>query len=144
MSQCKPAKYSGLEAHVKSTIMCDYPVTLNTLANVPSMSELSKFGGSCMHRKGYSLVYIYSSIRGKEQLIPCCQTQYTLICTSLVPRPEEQEEEKGFGFSRLSMRLIAVEFHGDCILLTYFCTLVMLKSILHITLSIDLLEAYSV
>ena len=98
--------------------------------------------GSCMHRNGYFLVYIYSSIRGKEQLIPCCQTQYILICTSLVPRPEE--EEKGFGFSRLSMRLIAVEFHGDRILLTYFCTLVMLKLILRITLSVDLLAAYSV
>ena len=85
-----------------------------------------------------------SSIRGKEQLIPCCQTQYILICTSLVPRPEEEEEEKGFCFSRLSMRLIAVEFHGDRILLTYFCTLVVLKSILRITLSIDLLVAYSV
>ena len=53
-----------------------------------------------MHRNGYLLVYIYSSIRGKEQLIPCCQTQYILICTSLVPRPEEEEEEKGFGFSQ--------------------------------------------
>ena len=95
-----------------------------------------KIGSSCMHRNGYLLVYIYSSIRAKEQLIPCCQTQYILICTSLVPRPEE--ERKGFGFSRLSMRLIAVEFHGNCILLTYFCTLVMLKLILRITLSIGL------
>ena len=102
-----------------------------------------KIGGSCMHRNGYLLVYIYSSIRGKEQLIPCCQTQYILICTSLVSRPEEGEE-KGFGFSRLSMCLIAVEFHSDRILLTYFCTLVMLKLILRITLSVDLLAAYSV
>ena len=101
-----------------------------------------KIGGSCMHRNGYLLVYIYSSIRGKEQLIPCCQTQYILICTSLIPRPEEEEEEKGFDFSCLSMRLIAVEFHGNCILLTYFCTLVMLKLILRITLSVDLLAAY--
>ena len=64
-----------------------------------------------------------------------------LICTSLVPRPEE--EEKGFGISHLSMHLISVEFHGDRILLTYFCTLVMLKLILRITLSVDLLAAYS-
>ena len=100
--------------------------------------------GSCMHRNGHLLVYIYSSIRGKEQLIPCCQTQYILICTSLVPRPKEEEEEKGFGFSHLSMCLIAVEFHGNCILLTYFYTLVMLKLILRITLSVGLLVAYSV
>ena len=97
-----------------------------------------------MHRNGYLLVYIYSNIQGKEQLILCCQTQYILICTSLVPRPEEKEEEKGFGFSCFSMRSIAVEFHGDRILLTYFCTLVMLKLILRITLSVDLLVAYSV
>ena len=79
MSQCKP----GLDVHAKSTIMYDYPVTLNTLANVSSMSLnaiLQKFemvggytedltkpqncqiGGSCMHRNGYLLVYIYSSI----------------------------------------------------------------------------------
>ena len=96
--------------------------------------------GSCMHRNGYLLVYIYGSIRGKEQLIPCCQTQYILICTSLVPRPKEEEEEKKFGFSLLSMRLIAVEIHGDNILLTYFCTLVMLC----ITLSVEILVAYSV
>ena len=70
--------------------------------------------------------------------------QYILICTSLVPRPKEEEEEKGFGFSRLSMHLIGVEFHGDRILLTYFCTLVMLKLILRITLSVELLAAYSV
>ena len=96
-----------------------------------------------MHRNGYLLIYIYNSIRGKEQLIPCCQTQYILICTSLVPRPEEEEEEKRFGFSLLSMRLIAVEFHDDRIPLTYFCILVMLKLILRITLSVDLLAAYS-
>ena len=95
-----------------------------------------------MHRNGYLLVYIYSSIRGKEQLIPC-QTQYILICTSLVPRPEEKEE-KGPGFSRLRMGLIAMKFHSDRILLTYFCTLVMLKLILRITLFVDLLVAYSV
>ena len=58
-----------------------------------------KIAGSCMHRKGYLLGYIYSSIRGKEQLILCSQTQYILICTSLVPRPEEEEEEKWFGFT---------------------------------------------
>ena len=103
-----------------------------------------KIGGSYMHRNGYLLVYIYSSIRGKEQLIPCCQTQYILICTTLVPRPEEEEEEKGFDFSHLSMRLIAVEFHGNRILLTYFCTPVMLKLILRISLSVDLLAEYSV
>ena len=39
MSQCKLAEYSGLEDHAKSIIMCDYPVTLNTLANVSSMSH---------------------------------------------------------------------------------------------------------
>ena len=88
---------------------------------------------SSMHRNGYLFVYIYSSIRGKEKLIPSCQTQYILICNSLIPRPEE--EEKGFGFSLLSMCLIAVEFHGDRIILTYYCTLVMLKLILRITLS---------
>ena len=38
---------------------------------------------------------------------------------SLISRPEE-EEEKGPGFSHLRMRLIAVEFHGLRILLTYF------------------------
>ena len=31
--------------------------------------------------------------------------------TSLVPRPEEVEEEKGPGFSRFAHALIAVEFH---------------------------------
>ena len=31
--------HSGLEAHAKSSIMCDYPETLNTLANVSSMSH---------------------------------------------------------------------------------------------------------
>ena len=45
---------------------------------------------------------------------------------SLVPRPEEEEEEnlKGMGFNRLRMHLIAVEFHRLCILLIYFRTLV--------------------
>ena len=38
---------------------------------------------------------------------------------SLVPRPKE-EEKKGPGFSFLHMRLIAMEFHGLRILLTYF------------------------
>ena len=57
-----------------------------------------------MHRNGYLLVYIYSSIRGKEQLIPCCQTQYIFIYTSLVSRPEGEEEEKGFGLCSQLMR----------------------------------------
>ena len=55
---------------------------------------------------------------------------------SLVPRPEE--EEKGPGFSRSRMRLIAVEFHRFRILLIYFRTLVTPESILNVTLSVDL------
>ena len=39
MSRCKLAEYSALDIHAKSTIMCDYLVTLNTLANVSSMSH---------------------------------------------------------------------------------------------------------
>ena len=68
------------EAHAKSSIMYDYPVTLNTLANVSSMSHNAssrkfemvgrtslnhrtvKMVGSCMHRNEYLLVYIYSTI----------------------------------------------------------------------------------
>ena len=45
---------------------------------------------------------------------------YILICTSLAPRPKEEEEEKGPGFSRLHMRLIAMESHTKCTLLIYF------------------------
>ena len=41
MSQCKPAEYSGHEAHAKSSIMCEYPVTLNkhTSYNASSTSH---------------------------------------------------------------------------------------------------------
>ena len=41
------------------------------------------------------------------------------ILGSLVPRPEEAEEEKGPGFSRLRMHLIALEFDRFRILLTH-------------------------
>ena len=56
-----------------------------------------------------------------------------MVDSSLVPRPEE--EEKGPGFSRLRMRLIAVEFHHLRILLIYFCMLVTPESTLNIILS---------
>ena len=52
---------------------------------------------------------------------------------SLVPRPKE-EEEKGPGFSRSRMRLIAV-IPRLRILLIYFRTLVTQESILNVTLS---------
>ena len=58
----------------------------------------------------------------------------TSTLSSLVPRPEE--EEKGPGFSRWRMRLIAVEFHRLRILLIYFCTLVTPESTLNVTLEI--------
>ena len=57
----------------------------------------------------------------------------SLTQTSLVPRPEE--EEKGPGFSRSHMHLIAVEFHHLRILLMYFRTLVTPILILNVTLS---------
>ena len=89
----------------------------------------------------YTFTVVYKEKKTHRFLVV---KQYILICTSLVPRPEEEEEEKGPGFSRLCMGLIAVEFHSDCILLIYFCTLVMLKLILCVALSVDLLAAYSV
>ena len=51
--------------------------------------------------------------------------------------PEEQEKRPGFCRSR--MRLIAMEFHDDRILLIYFRTLVTAKLMLRITLSVNLL-----
>ena len=42
------------------------------------------------------------------------------------------------------MHVITVEFHSDCILLIDFHTLVKLKLILRVTLSVDLLAAYGV
>jgi len=76
MSQCKLAEYSELETHAKSSIMCDYPVTLNkhsrycfkcvTPWNFTEMVVVTrrtslnhrtvKLGDSCMHRNGYLLV----------------------------------------------------------------------------------------
>ena len=52
--------------------------------------------------------------------------------------PKEEEEEKGPGFSRLRMHLIAVELPHTIDILA------MLKLILRIALSVDLLAAYSV
>ena len=64
------------------------------------------------------------------------QCSHTRAYTSLLSK---EEEEKGPGFSRSHMRLIAVEFHLFCILLMYFCTLVTPLLVLHVTLSVDLL-----
>lgn len=41
-----------------------------------------------------------------------------------------------------STYIISMEFHDNCLLLIYFCTVVMLKLILCTTLSVDLLAAY--
>ena len=43
------------------------------------------------------------------------------VRASLVPGPEEEEEEKGPRFSCSQIRLIAMEFHCLRILLIYFC-----------------------
>ena len=72
------------------------------------------------------------------ELKPKQNRAINLINRSLVPRPEE-EGEKGPGFSRLRMRLIAVEFHRLRILLKYFCTLVTPILILTVTLHVRIL-----
>ena len=75
-----------------------------------------------------------------ERMRQQCMGKFTVIRrvgSSLVPRPKE--EEKGPGFSCSRVRLITVEFHNLCILLTYFRTLVMPESILNVTLFVDLL-----
>ena len=77
-----------------------------------------------------------------ERMRRQCMGKFTVIRrvgSSLVPRPKEEEEEKGPGFSRSRVRLIVVEFLNLRILLTYFCTLVTPESILNVTLSVDLL-----
>ena len=60
------------------------------------------------------------------------------VRASLVPGPEEEEEEKGPRFSCSRIHLIVMEFHCLCILLIYFWTLVMPVFILSVTLSVDL------
>ena len=89
--------------------------------------------GTCL----YTFTVVYEGKKPIDSLLSI------LICTSVVLSAEE-EEENGPGFSRLHMRLIAVEFHGNRILLRYFRTLVMLKLTLCVTLSVDLLAAHSV
>ena len=73
-------------------------------------------------------------VRGARSFAQCV----SLVQYSLVPRPKEEEGEKGPGFSRLRMRLIAVEFHRLRILLIYFRMVMTPESILNVTLSVDL------
>ena len=74
--ECELVEYSEHEAHAESSIMCDYPVTLNkpnsycfkcvTPCNFTEMvvvirrtslnHRTVKIGDSCMHRNGYLLV----------------------------------------------------------------------------------------
>ena len=63
---------------------------------------------------------------------------HSLGLDSLIPRPEEVEEEKGPSFSHSCMRLLVVEFHCLRILLIYFHMLVTPILILSVTLSVYL------
>ena len=59
------------------------------------------------------------------------------------PGPKKRRRKRGLVSAVCtSAYIIAMEFHDNCLLLIYFRTLVMLKLILCVTLSVDLLAAY--
>ena len=98
--------------------------------NGPIMAPLSIFWiflvlAICMIAVSQAIVHKIH-LRGRGERERETKKQYLLnktlhlLCASvglsLIPRPEEADEEKGPGFSHLHVHLIAMEFHHFCII----------------------------
>ena len=90
------------------------------------------------HENLYQVLQVICVASEHAMKLKVCMIKIKLLSPQYLPSFPGPKEEKGSGFSRLRMCLIAVELYHLRILLVYLRTLMTPESILNITLSVDL------